>query len=112
MRVLKSIVVLGILAIGLLAVQSAEAQARPWRFNIGFQYYNPGPYYYPAPATYYYGPAVVTPYAVPAYPTYYWSSGAVYQMPGRAPVVGRSYYQQGVNPYGVPYYGGYYYYRR
>ena len=115
---LKSIAVLSILAIGFLAVQPSEAQAQFRRFDFGFRYYNPGPYYYPPPATYsyyysptYYTPAVVTPYVVPSYPSYNWSSG-YYQVPARVPIYGSYYYQQGLNPYGVPYYGGFYQYRR
>ncbi len=105
MRVLRTMFVLGALAVGYLAVQPSQAEAtNPWRFNANVGYYPRPVYYYPRPVVY------TAPYVVaPAYPTYYYSTGGVFASPGYAPVYSGSFYYGGYAPY---YGGGVYYFRR
>ena len=98
MRSLKTLAVLGMLVIGLLAVTPsvAEAQVLGQRYNVN--YYSPGPYYVPArTAMYYAGPGYTYYQPTPVYPAYTYAAEGMYQV-GYTPVYG-AYYTRGVGPF-------------
>lgn len=112
MRAWKLTAVLAVLVLGLYA-PTADAQPRPWRFSVGYQYVTPGPYYAPSVAYYQAGFA---PYSYPVYPNYGYRTSGVYALPGYPAIYGGSYYYGGLAPapYGgvYPYYNsGYYLFR-